>query len=54
MRVVSTRANALTAQAQEKDATDSNEEEENWGSDSDSKGSTASEEPATKRLKTVP
>lgn len=48
-----TRANKFTAQAQEKDATDSNEEE-NWGSDSDSEGSTASDEPAAKRLKTVP
>ncbi|MCJ1469302.1 hypothetical protein MMC07_007935 [Pseudocyphellaria aurata] len=41
-------------QAQEKDATDSNEEEDAGESDSDSEGSTGSEEPATKRLKTGP
>ncbi|MCJ1270513.1 hypothetical protein MMC22_010410 [Lobaria immixta] len=41
-------------QAQEKDTTDSGEEEEIWGSESDSEGSTASDEPANKRLKTVP
>lgn len=48
-----TRADKSTAQAQEKDATDSNGEE-NWDSDSDSEGSTASDEPATKRVKTDP
>ena len=49
-----TGANKSTAQAQEKDMTDSGDEGENWGSDSDGEGSTASDEPANKRLKTVP